>query len=86
MSPIDAVDISELRWMNTIKGWGWLACVHFQDQGHRRTYVFVINENEIVDARYAVETDACNAQTYSPLNLASGPTPRPLSGDTGPLY
>ncbi len=60
-------EISGLRWTDSIKGWTWLACVHFQDRGHLRSYAIFIQDNAVVDARYAVETDACETQTYTPI-------------------
>jgi hypothetical protein len=87
LSPNDAVEISESRWVQSDKGWSWLACVHFQDRGHRRTYALFLKGSEIVDARYAVQTDACEAQIYSPLDLATGAIrPAAAVGDPGPLY
>ncbi len=82
--PSDGLEISEPRWTQSNRGWSWLACVHFQDRGHRRTYAVFFNESDVIDGRYAVQSDGCNAQTYSPFDLGSG-GPRSL-GDTGPLY
>jgi Integrase core domain len=36
--------------------------------------------------RYAVQSDACGAQTYSPFNLTTGATGPTAVGDQGPLY
>jgi hypothetical protein len=86
LAPNDVVEISEPRWVHSMMGWNWLECVHFQDQGHRRTYVFFISGSQVADARYAVVSDACDAQTYSSLDLASGAI-RPLApSEQGPLY
>ena len=30
----DAFEISDPRWVHSIKGWNWLTCVRFQDHGH----------------------------------------------------
>ncbi len=71
--------ISPLRWVDSLKGWAWLACVHFQDHGHLRSYTLFIQDNAVVDARYAVETDACERQSYTQFDLVTGvlgqPTP-----------
>jgi hypothetical protein len=85
--PSSAAEISEPRWVQSERGWNWLACVHFQDHsGRRRTYSVFFNQGKVVDARYAVLTDACGAQSYMPLDLA-GSTRGPRSlGDNGPLY
>jgi hypothetical protein len=84
ISSYGAIEISEPRWLQADKGWSWLVCVRFQDRGHRRTYALFINGHEIIDERYAVLTDACNVQNYSPLDVD---TMRPGAvGDPGPLY
>ncbi len=82
-----AAEVSQPRWVQSEKGWNWLACVHFQDHGgRRRTYSVFFNQGTIVDARYAVLTDACGAQSYWPLDL-TGNMQRPAAlGDNGPLY
>jgi hypothetical protein len=67
-----AFEISGYRWVHGLKGWSWLACVRFQDHGHPRTYAIFIKDGGIIDNRYAVETDACAEQTYSPFDLATG--------------
>lgn len=84
LMPSDGLEISEPRWTQSNRGWSWLACVHFQDRGHRRTYAVFFNESDVIDGRYAVQSDGCGAQTYLPFDLGSG-GPRSL-GDTGPLY
>jgi hypothetical protein len=86
LSPYDAAEISGPRWVQSDKGWSWLACVRFQDSGRRRTYSVFFKQNNVVDARYAVLTDACGTQTYLPLDLTSGGLRPGAIGDTGPLY
>jgi hypothetical protein len=82
-----AAEISPPRWVQSEKGWNWLACVHFQDRGgRRRTYSVFFNEGKVVDARYAVMTDACGTQTYWPLDLTGGMQRPGALGDNGPLY
>jgi hypothetical protein len=80
----EGYEISEYRWVHSTKGWLWLTCVRFQDKGRRLTYALFIRQKEIVDNRYAVEADGCDAQTYSPFVLIGG---RP-AGSSGldPLY
>ena len=78
--------ISGLRWVDSIKGWSWLVCVHFQDRGHLRTYALFIQGNAVVDARYAVETDNCGAQTYTQFDLVSGVLGRPTAPVQPALY
>jgi len=82
----EPIEITEPRWVQTNKGWGWMLCVHFQDRGHQRTYVVILDRNEFVDERYAVQTDACDAQTYSAFDLESGGVRPGSVGDPGPLY
>ncbi len=78
--------ISGLRWVATVKGWAWLACVHFQDRGHLRSYAIFIQDNAVVDARYAVETDGCATQTYTPFDLVTGAFGQPTPPVQPPLY
>jgi hypothetical protein len=85
LSPYDAAEISEPRWVQTEKGWNWLACVHFQDNGRRRTYSAFFKNDAVVDARYAVLTDACGTQSYSPIDLWGPQRPNAI-GINGPLY
>ena len=63
----DSFEISDPRWVHSIKGWNWLTCVRFQDRGHLRTYAVFHNGGKIVDDRFAVQTDNCDAQVYSPM-------------------
>jgi hypothetical protein len=79
-------EISGLRWVDSLKGWTWLACVHFQDRGHLRSYAIFIQNNAVVDARFAVETDNCDAQTYTPFDLVTGVLGRPTAPVQPPLY
>jgi hypothetical protein len=82
----DSFEISGLRWVDTIKGRSWLACVHFKDHGHLRTYAIFIQNNAVIDARYAVETDACEAQTYTQFDLVTGTLGRPTAPTQPALY
>jgi hypothetical protein len=86
LASYDSFEISQPRWVQSTKGWSWLACVHFQDRGHRRTYAVFFTDGQIVDARYAVQTDACNALTYSPLDMTTAGLRPGAAGDPGPLY
>jgi hypothetical protein len=85
-SAYEGFEISGLRWVHTIKGWSWLACVHFTDHGHRRSYSIFIQGNAVVEARYAVETDACESQTYTQFDVTSGVLGRPTAPEQPPLY
>lgn len=65
-------EISEYRWVHTIKGWTWVTCVRFQDQSHTRFYAVYIQGNKIVDSRYAVQTDGCGTLAYTPFEVMTG--------------
>lgn len=78
--------ISPLRWVDSLNGWSWLACVHFQDHGHLRSYAIFIKGNAVVDARYAVETDNCATQPYTQFDVVSGVLGRPTAPIQAPLY
>ena len=82
----DDFEISGLRWVHSIKGWNWLACVHFHDHGHLRSYALFIQDGAVIDSRYAVETDACEAQTYTPFDLVTGELGRPTAPVQPALY
>ena len=57
-------EISEPRWVSSIKGWNWLVCVRFVDRGHRRNYALLLNDSTVVDGHYAYQTDNCGSQAY----------------------
>jgi hypothetical protein len=82
----DAFEISNVRWVDSLEGWTWLACVRFRDRGHMRTYVLFIKGNAVVDGRYAVQIDACDAQTYTQFDLASGVIGQPTTVQLEPLH
>jgi hypothetical protein len=82
----EGFEISGLRWVHGIRGWNWLACVHFLDHGHRRTYSVFIQGDAVIEARYAVETDGCEPQTYTQFDVASGVLGRPTAPEQPPLY
>jgi hypothetical protein len=82
----EGFEISGLRWVHSVTGWDWLACVHFRDRGHLRTYALFIQSNVVIDGRYAVETDACESQTYQPFDLVTGLLGRPTTPVQPPLY
>ena len=79
-------EISELRWVHGLKGWSWLACVHFVDHGHLRTYALFIQNNAVIDARYAVQVDSCGSQSYTPFDVVTGVLGRPTAPRQPALY
>ena len=81
----DTFEISTARWVESLKGWSWLVCVRFQDHRRRRIYALFIKDGAVVDSRYAVQTDACEAQSYSPFDLTLG-SAKPGGGIEEPLY
>jgi len=85
-TPYDGFAIAPPRWVHAIRGWSWLTCVHFNDRGHPRSYAIFIADDAVVDARYAVETDACDAQTFTPFDLTTGQLGRPTPPAQPPLY
>ena len=66
-SAYDSFEISDPRWVHSIKGWTWLTCVRFRDQGRVRSYALFLDGNKIVDDRFAVQTDSCDLQAYYPF-------------------
>ena len=78
----EAYEISGARWVHALHGWNWLTCVRFQDHGRRRTYAVFVKDHAVVDSRYAVQTDACDAQTYVPFDALRPAGP----GAQGPIY
>ncbi|MGC1354212.1 MAG: hypothetical protein WA851_00220 [Xanthobacteraceae bacterium] len=64
----DSFEISDARWVHTVKGWSWLNCIRFQDRSHIRTYAIFIQGDKVVDSRYAVTTDGCGGQAYAPFD------------------
>jgi hypothetical protein len=61
----ESFEISDARWVHTVKGWSWLSCVRFQERSHLRTYAVFIQTDKVTDSRYAVTTDGCGEQTYT---------------------
>jgi hypothetical protein len=84
--PAGPAEISTPRWVLANKGWSWQVCVRFQDRGHQRTYALFFKGSEILDERYAVLTDACDAQSYSEFDLGTSSMRPGAVGDPGPLY
>ena len=66
-SAYDSFEVSDPRWVHSIKGWTWLTCVRFRDQGRVRSYALFLDGNKIVDDRFAVQTDSRDLQTYYPF-------------------
>jgi hypothetical protein len=66
-SAYDSFEISDPRWVHSIKGWTWITCVRFRDQDRVRSYALFLDGNKIVDDRFAVQTDSCDLQTYYPF-------------------
>jgi hypothetical protein len=86
LSSFDSFEISQARWLQSSKGWAWLACVRFTDRGHQRNYAVYFKDSQLIDSRYAVQSDGCSGLSYAPLDLGTGgPRPRGV-GDPGPLY
>lgn len=84
VSSYSAFEISPFRWVHSLKGWTWLTCVRFQEQGYQRVYAVFLKDGKVVDGRYAVVTDACNEQTYALFDQMKGVAGR--LGIQSPLY
>jgi hypothetical protein len=82
----DDFQITGVRWTHAIRGWSFVTCVHFHDHGHLRSYALFIQNNIVIDARYAVETDGCESQTYTQFDLLTGKLGRPTAPMQPPLY
>ena len=78
--------LSRPRWVHTMHGWLWLACVRFSDNGHPRIYAIFFKQGAVIQSRYAVQTDACDLQAYEPIDLGAGAAHLPAPGSPGPLY
>jgi hypothetical protein len=79
-------EISGLRRVFYIRGWSYLACLRFMTDDRVRTYAFFIQRNQVIESRYAVQSDECGAQQYVPFDLAAGSTWSPGAGRSEPLY
>jgi hypothetical protein len=81
-----AFEISDSRWVHTIKGWNWATCIRFQDHGHPRIYAIFIKANAIIDARYAVQTDGCDTPNYTSFDLMAAASSGASAGALEPLH
>jgi len=82
----NAFEISDSRWVHTIKGWNWVTCIRFQDHGHPRIYAIFIKANAIIDARYAVQTDGCDTPNYTSFDLMAAASSGAIPGALEPLH
>jgi len=64
----DSFEMSDPRWVHSIKGPAWLTCVRFRDQGRLRSFALFLDGKSVVDDRFAVQTDDCDLQTYYPFD------------------
>ena len=81
-----AFEISQYRWVHSVKGWSWLTCVRFNDKGRRLAYALFIKQQDIIEYRYSVATDKCDTQTYLPFALLGGTNSIANDGSLSPLY
>jgi hypothetical protein len=86
LPPANTFEISAVRWLHAQGGWSWLACVRFQDRDHQRTYSVFIDGGAVIDARYSVRSDGCDAQAYSPFDPMSGTIGRAGTVEQSPIY
>lgn len=81
-----AFEISDYRWVHSVIGWNWLACVRFQDHGHRRNYAVFLKGSQVVESRYAVQADGCDTASYAPFELMTGAAKPASAGALDPLH
>jgi hypothetical protein len=67
-STFDSFEVSDPRWTHSMKGWLYLTCVRFRDQGRVRSYSIFMDGTKIVDDHLSVQTDNCDSQAYYPLD------------------
>src|ERR1700746_216197 len=79
-------EISELRWVHGLKGWSWVACVHFVDHGHLRTYALFIQNDVVIDGHYAAQVDSWGSHPSAPCAVFRGVLGRPTAPRQPPLY
>jgi hypothetical protein len=72
--------------VQALKGWSWLTCVHFVDHGRLRTCALFIQNGDVIDGRYAVQSDSCGSQSYTPVDLVTGVLGRPTAPRLPALY
>jgi hypothetical protein len=60
--------------------------LHFLDRGHLRTYALFIQNDAVVDGRYAVQADSCGSQSYTPFDVVNGVLGRPTAPEQPALY
>jgi hypothetical protein len=84
--PADGLEISQPRWFLSNNGWSWQTCARFQDQGRWRTYALYFDATKILDGRYAVLSDDCGTQTYTPFDLETAKLVPQAVGTQGPIY
>ena len=65
-------EISAYRWVHSLRGWTWLTCVRYRDKDRQLTYAVYIKAQKITASRYAIQSDACEQQTYTPFTLLGG--------------
>jgi hypothetical protein len=61
-----------------------LTCVRFREQGRVRSYALFLDGNKIVHDRFAVQTDSCDLQTYTPSSGSGTVRPTKYFFPAGP--
>jgi hypothetical protein len=51
-----------------------------------RSYALFLQDNSVVDGRFAVKTDTCEAQTYTQFDVVTGVLGRPTAPVQPALY
>jgi len=56
------------------------------DRGQLRPYALFLQGDDVIDARYAVQSDACGSQSYTPFDVVTGVLGQPTVPRQPPLY
>jgi hypothetical protein len=62
------LEISEPRWAERLGGPAWLVCVKFNPNANSYFYTFYIRNDAVIETRFAVGTDRCGRQTFTPFD------------------
>jgi hypothetical protein len=54
--------------VHSIKGWTWLTCVRFREQGRVRNYALFLDGNQIVDDRSRSKPTTATCKPFTRLS------------------
>jgi hypothetical protein len=85
--PYTGYEISDLRWVRSMTGWSWLACVRFRDEFRGYYYaLYIRRDNSVTEARLALQIDNCGPQNYVPFDITTGTIGRPTPVELQALH